>query len=432
MSGPTHDAKCLINESPATFFYWLESQGVDAETRFLFEQHMVDGFTFAMLTVNDLREIGVTKVGILKKLLFLIDVWRSRHQTSCCSCLDILSGGDLDYSHYSESCRFFSDSPICELKPKIWKVIISAIYAFLSLGVNSFIMVLAHERLPDISQYPPLPDILLDNLPYIPWAFEAAEMIALCLCLIWFTVLFFHKHRLILFRRYCSLLGTVFLLRSITMIITSLSVPGKHLLTECRPFVFNSYREKFARAAEIWFGMGMTLRGVRTCGDYMFSGHTTVITMLNFFITEYTPCRLNRLHNFTWVLNVFGVFFILAAHEHYSIDVFVAIYITSRLFLYYHWQANNHHLLHCDKRRAQIWFPLLTFFESDVRGMVPHEFSNPLRQAVRLLRKRHFRWIAAPLAAVSLCFTAHSSTSVAPSVSPVTVSASPAQNEKHE
>ena len=43
---------------------------------------------------------------------------------------------------------------------------------------------------------------------------------------------------------------------------------------------------KIQRALAIWSGFGMTLTGVHTCGDYMFSGHTVVLTMLNFFVTE--------------------------------------------------------------------------------------------------------------------------------------------------
>lgn len=83
------------------------------------------------------------------------------------------------------------------------------------------------------------------------------------------------------------------------------------------------------------------------------------------------------LHTFTWMLNMFGIFFILAAHEHYSIDVFVAFYITSRLFLYYHTLANNQALMQRDSNRTRIWFPLFSFFESSVDGIVPNEYESP-------------------------------------------------------
>lgn len=128
----------------------------------------------------------------------------------------------------------------------------------------------------------------------------------------------------------------------------------------------------------------MSIQGVRTCGDYMFSGHTVTLTLLNFFITEYTTAGksyyLNVLHTVAWVLNLFGVFFILAAHEHYSIDVFIAFYISTRLFLYYHTLANsqNNSSSRRDRDRTRIWFPLFYFFESNVRGMVPNEFENPI------------------------------------------------------
>lgn len=52
---------------------------------------------------------------------------------------------------------------------------------------------------------------------------------------------------------------------------------------------------KIQRALAIWSGFGMTLTGVQTCGDYMFSGHTVVITMLNFFVTE---CKYHYLSAF--------------------------------------------------------------------------------------------------------------------------------------
>lgn len=73
---------------------------------------------------------------------------------------------------------------------------------------------------------------------------------------------------------------------------------------------------------------------------------------------------------------MFGIFFILAAHEHYSIDVFVAFYIASRLFLYYHTLANNTALMSHDSTRTRIWFPLFSYFESTVDGIIPNEYSS--------------------------------------------------------
>lgn len=87
---------------------------------------------------------------------------------------------------------------------------------------------------------------------------------------------------------------------------------------------------------------------------------------------------MNWLHTMTWVMNLFGLFFILAAHEHYSIDVFIAFYITSRMFLYYHSLANNKVLLQRDHRRVKIWFPLFSYFEANVHTQVPNEYENPL------------------------------------------------------
>nr|CAD7596773.1 unnamed protein product [Timema genevievae] len=175
------------------------------------------------------------------------------------------------------------------LRPEIWKTLIGLGYLFVVTWITAFVMVIVHDRVPDMKKYPPLPDIFLDNVPHIPWAFHMCELTGTFMLFIWIAVLMFHKHRFILLRRFFALSGTVFLLRCVTMLITSLSVPGSHL--ECNPRGSSDYFKKHGdlwakvqQAYVIWF------QGVRTCGDYMFSGHTVALTMLNFFITE---CKWN-------------------------------------------------------------------------------------------------------------------------------------------
>lgn len=100
-----------------------------------------------------------------------------------------------------------------------------------------------------------------------------------------------------------------------------------------------------------------------------------LLIAVNFVFVD-TPRHFYFLHTLTWMMNMFGIFFILAAHEHYSIDVFVAFYITSRLFLYYHTLSNNQALMQRDSNRTRVWFPLFSYFESSVDGIVPNEYNS--------------------------------------------------------
>ncbi|XP_072293190.1 sphingomyelin synthase-related protein 1-like [Eucyclogobius newberryi] len=399
---------------------WLQDEGFGEYVELLCTQHRLDGPCLLALTETDLRcpPLGLTVLGDIKRLALAIRRLQSHNHTqlqvlglqpvdslipglsltpqggewSCQGSEHRHNGTDLckgtevrqritDRSRSTSGdtqCHINSNG-MCRqhisgrLDPEVWKTIISCVYVFLVFGFTSFVMVIVHERVPDMRTYPPLPDIFLDSVPRIPWAFAMAEACGLILCYMFLLILLLHKHRSILLRRLCSLMGTVFLLRCCTMFATSLSVPGQHL--QCASKTYDDAWGKIQRALTIWTGFGMTLTGVKTCGDYMFSGHTVVITILNFFVTEYTPRTWNLIHTISWVLNLFGIFFILAAHEHYSIDVFIAFYITTRLFLYYHTLANTRAFQH--SRRARIWFPMFSFFECNVNGPVPNQYHWP-------------------------------------------------------
>ncbi|XP_077973837.1 sphingomyelin synthase-related protein 1-like [Styela clava] len=392
---------------------WLKNVGFEKFVELVCNEHEVDGNSLLTLTENDLRSppLQLRKLGDIKKLGACLKELRVKHaatlrEKACLqrfdnydplsvnsstymrrrvyrhtngsakisqslysdeSCMsDSTDIDDQDISHSSGRVRVFN--------PEYGKTLISFLYNLLAMFVTSYTMVVVHDRVPDKQKHPPLPDIFLDNVPLIPYAFKLSELCGLILMSMWFCILFFHKHRFILIRRMYSISSSVFLLRCITMFVTSLSVPGDHL--QCQAAHYRTTEQRIKRALEIFAGGGMSLTGVHTCGDYMFSGHTIVLTLVNHLITEYTPARWYSLHIASWVFNLFGAFFILAAHEHYSIDIVIAFYITSRVFLYYHMLANTRSYQH--SKRIRIWFPLFSYFECNVPGKVPNEYEWPL------------------------------------------------------
>jgi hypothetical protein len=342
---------------------------------------LIDGAVLLDLSEEDLRMMSLSRLGDIKRLSRLIDSIRVRG--------DMTNGGsgggggnnsgnngngnnsNNSSNNNNNNNNSLNHTTHENLPPEPLKALIACVYFVSVTMITAVVMVFVHDRVPDMRTYPPLPDIFLDNVPLIPSALKISESCGLILFLLWSLILLLHRHRFILMRRMFSLFGSVFLLRCFTMLMTSLSVPGRHL--QCKSYhLSSSWSRRVSLAFDIWSGLGMSLNGVRSCGDYMFSGHTVVLTLLNFFITEY--CGLHSIHTLSWVLNLFGIFFILAGHEHYSIDVFVAFYISTRLFLYYHSLANSRALQSSDRNRTKIWFPLFSFFESSVESIVPNVY----------------------------------------------------------
>jgi sphingomyelin synthase-related protein 1 len=110
-----------------------------------------------------------------------------------------------------------------------------------------------------------------------------------------------------------------------------------------------------------------------------------------------SPRSYHLLHFLSWIMAITGMFFILAGHQHYSIDILVAWVLSSRLFIYYHTYdtvigtganesiclrflsslANNRTYLQRDKNRMRIWFPFFSYFEENVKQAIPNEYCLP-------------------------------------------------------
>ncbi|XP_006783827.1 phosphatidylcholine:ceramide cholinephosphotransferase 1-like [Neolamprologus brichardi] len=265
--------------------------------------------------------------------------------------------------------------------PAEWgKTGIAFLYAVVCFVTTTVVISVVHERVPTKEHTPPLPDKFFDWFDRIEWAFSICEINGMLLVALWLIQWILLKHRSIIGRRFFFIVGTLYMYRCITMYITTLPVPGMHF--KCAPKLLGNWEAQMRRVMKMIAGGGLSITGSHTmCGDYLYSGHTVMLTLTYLFIKEYSPKRFWWYHWLCWTLSAVGIVCILLAHDHYTVDVVVAYFITTRLFWWYHTMANQQSLKETSQSNpfSRVWwYRLFQYFEENVNGPVPRNYQLPL------------------------------------------------------
>lgn len=262
-----------------------------------------------------------------------------------------------------------------------FKTFVALILLIVNFLITTTSLAVVHERVPDRSLYKPLPDTFLDAVPARDWALDVSELFIILSTNLSLLIIVSHKYRFIVLRRLMFMLSLLYLLRSVTMFVTVL--PMSSTTYYCSPKANSTNPVLIARRVfQLFSGFGLSINGKHTfCGDYIYSGHTTILVMSYLIIVEYSPRRWYILHWGSWLMAAIGVLMVLIAHGHYTVDVIIAYLVTTRLFWIYHTLANNVYLKHSSSNNylsRSWWFWLFKYFEGNVNGPIPLQYDWPL------------------------------------------------------
>lgn len=274
------------------------------------------------------------------------------------------------------------------------KTLLSAFFLATGFVATTTSLAITHEHVPEID---PLPDVILDNVTYSEWGLDVSEILIMISTMTAVIVVMLHSHRLVILRRIWFLLGCLYYYRAITMFITVL--PKADSNYTCHPKLDNTTALPawviVKRVFILMSGMGLSINGKHIyCGDYIFSGHTMVLTMGYLVIKEYSPRRFFLLHWISFFTSVGGIVMLLIARGHYSIDCLIGYYITTRMWYIYHTMANTSSLKQRGRHNFldQMWWWLIfRFFEKNIPGPLPRRYSFPLPSPAKRCLRRLFR-----------------------------------------
>lgn len=212
----------------------------------------------------------------------------------------------------------------------------------------------------DTDTFTTLPDLGFDVLPFVSesWLSDLAVVLLVVLTQIRFSLT---PMGATIVRRWVFLLGSLFVLRGVSIVITMLPNPLKN----CRSTALDYH----PAVASLMIISGQVV----TCGDVLFSGHTVNLTLAalvwqtyshkagvqlckpNLCPTCFDPigaifCKDTPVENdaghlvrattakiFIWICAIVGMLTIIATRFHYSIDVFIGFCLCLLLWKLYHY-----------------------------------------------------------------------------------------------
>jgi len=271
------------------------------------------------------------------------------------------------------------------------KTLLAAFFLGTGFLATTISLAFTHERVPELQ---PLPDIVLDNIKYQSWGLDVSEYLLMISTMSAMVVVMLHSHRLVILRRIWLLLGILYYYRALTMFVTVL--PKSDETYTCMPRKNDTTALDYSkRVLTIISGGGLSINGKHIyCGDYIFSGHTMTLTMGYLAIKQYSPRRFILLHWASFLISLCGVIFLLLSRGHYTIDVLLAYYVTSRIWWIYHTLAHNQQLKTRGEHNSldnMCWWHVFRFFEKNIKVPLPHTFSFPIPKIVKHFFSRNLR-----------------------------------------
>jgi len=185
---------------------------------------------------------------------------------------------------------------------KFWKRhsanVAAALFFFTGLLLNTVMLSLTHERVP--MHMPVLPDLLFDITGYSYETFVFSEVYIAVQNVVFFLLVVFHPEREIIIRRFMFILGIIYSIRTIAYSSTQLPSPFK--VNDCLPKLSSNLSlaeftsQLLNRAYNYSFSLGfVSQQKYSLCGDYIFSGHTSIIIIGKHFAAL---CPVAHVHFF--------------------------------------------------------------------------------------------------------------------------------------
>jgi hypothetical protein len=165
---------------------WLKKNNFNDCINILCHQYRLDGKSLLKLNRNDILTLTKNK----QLWVQIKSLQPKQEQQSTTIQLESVTNSNQIEDQPITSCCFLTS-----IRSDRKKTLSAFLLALSTIFFCSFVITIVDERLPDPKLFPPLPDLILDNLEQIPWAFAVTEKIIITEMTTLILVILLHRHR---------------------------------------------------------------------------------------------------------------------------------------------------------------------------------------------------------------------------------------------